>query len=283
MRVEQQPVFVLHQRPYRETSLLLELLSADHGRVGAIARGVRQPKPRIHAGDLTPFVEAHASWIARGELVTLSAIEPAGPVRALAGPALLAGLYVNELLVRLTARGDPHPDLFARFRELLTEITAPVEAPSPMALAWALRRFERDFLGSLGYAIECRSVVDDGTPIDPDADYSYDPDEGPRPWHRRPLSPKVSGRALLALASDDAPTAAEARELRALMRGVIRHLLGGRELVAWGMARAAARGAPPGLDASPGSRPVSAPDRRDTDTTAASTIPTNAASRNRSG
>lgn len=247
MRVDQQPVFVLHQRPYRETSVLLELLSADHGRIGAIARGVRQAKPRIHAGDLTPFVEANACWIARGELVTLSAIEPAGPVRTLAGPALLAGLYVNELLVRLTARGDPHPDLFARFRELLAELAGAPDAPSPAALAWSLRRFERDLLASIGYAIECRSLVDDGSPLDPDADYSYDPDQGPRPWQRRPLSPKVSGRALLALAADDPPTAAEARELRAMMRGVIRHLLGGRELVAWGMARGAApeRSRPP--------------------------------------
>ncbi len=241
MRVEQQPVFVLHQRPYRETSVLLELLTADHGRIGAIARGVRQARPRIHAGDLTPFVEAHASWIARGELVTLSAIEPAGPARALAGPALLAGLYVNELLVRLTARGDPHPDLFARFRTLLSEIAAPTDRPAPAALAWSLRRFERDLLASLGYAIECQSVVDDGTPIDPDADYSYDPEEGPRYWQRRPLSPRVSGRALLSLATDDPPAADEARELRAMMRGVIRHLLGGRELVAWGMARGAPR------------------------------------------
>ena len=120
MRIEQHPAFVLHARPYRETSLLLECLTREHGRLGVVARGVR------------------------GELATLTAVETVGTPSRLSGDRGLAGLYLNELVVRLTGRQDPSPGLFDAYTQTLTRLG------SAESLAWSLRRFERDLLRSIG-------------------------------------------------------------------------------------------------------------------------------------
>ena len=228
MRIEHQPAFILHERPYRETSVLIEALTRDHGRVGLVARGVRAAKPRIARGVLAPLVSLELDWQQRGELGTLVRAESSGPSFPLVGEALLCALYVNELLARLLQRQDPHPEIFERYEALLRELAAP--AP---ALAWTLRRFERDVLALLGYALELAGEADTGVALDPAAEYSYDPERGPVRWSRRPLAPRVGGAALLALAGDAMPSEALAREQRRLMRSVILHHLGGRELNAW--------------------------------------------------
>ena len=227
LRAEDQPAFVLHQRPYRETSVLLEVLTRDHGRVGLLARGLRTERPRYPRGLLSPFVALRLSFAGRGELMTLSGAEPAGTPLALSGQALLGGLYVNELLVRLLQRHDPHPDLLVRYAQLLEELAGGAE------LDWSLRRFERDLLGSLGFAPLLTEVAGHAGPVHAEQGYSYDPERGPVPYGERPVPPRVSGKALLALAEDAVPELELRRELRSLMRAVLRHHLGGRELNAW--------------------------------------------------
>ena len=227
MRVEQQPAFVLHERPYRETSLLVEAYTRDHGRVGLVARGVRTARPRIARATLAPLQPVVLSWSGRGELATLTAAEPVGRALRPEGEALLGALYLNELLVRLLPRGDAHPELFARYGACL-EALADHDTP-----AWTLRRFERDALAELGYALELAHEADDGPPIDSLLEYSYDPERGAVPWTARPVAPRVSGAALRALAGEDAPDAVTLRNLRAMMRALLRHHLGGRELNAW--------------------------------------------------
>ncbi|HET7843585.1 MAG TPA: DNA repair protein RecO [Xanthomonadales bacterium] len=228
MRIEHQPAYILHERPYRETSLLIEALTRDHGRVGLVARGVRAAKPRIARGVLAPLVSLELDWQGRGELGTLVRAEAAGPSFPLAGEALMCALYVNELLTRLLQRQDPHPEAYERYGTLLRELAMP-GAP----LGWVLRRFERDLLGMLGYALDLAHEADTGVPIAADDAYSYDPERGPVPWTARPIAPRTSGAALLALAEDAQPPEALARELRRLMRSVLLHHLGGRELNAW--------------------------------------------------
>ena len=229
MRIEHQPSYVLHERPYRETSLLVEAFTRDHGRVGLVARGVRTARPRIARSSLEPLQPVLLSWNGRGELATLVAAEPAGASFRPGGEGLLGALYLNELLVRLLPRGDAHPDLFDRYGACLAELA---EAPSP---AWTLRRFERDALVELGYALELEHEAEGGEPLDPDAEYSYDPERGPIAWSRRPFAPAVTGAALRALSGETLPDAATLRALRGLMRAVLRHHLGGRELNAWHM------------------------------------------------
>ncbi|GAP64747.1 DNA replication and repair protein RecO [Mizugakiibacter sediminis] len=226
MRIDQQPAYVLHARPYRETSLLLECLTRDHGRVGLVARGVRGERARLARAELEPFLPLALSWRMRGELGTLAGAEAAGAPQRLAGDALLAGLYLNELVVRLVARQDSHPELFGAYALALGRLAA------GESLAWTLRRFERDLLDALGYGLLLDRQAEDETPLQPQADYVYLPEQGPQPWRGQP-GPRVRGADLLALAADRMPDPEGLAALRRMMRAVIAAHLGGGELRAW--------------------------------------------------
>lgn len=229
LRVDGQPAWVLHDRPYRETSLLLEVLTRDYGRVGLVARGVRSARPRIPRGLLKPLVALELGWTGQGELGTLVAAEATATPLRLLGRALWSALYLNELMVRLLARQDPHPGIHQCYGECLVALSGAA------ALAWTLRRFERDALVELGYGLQLEFEAEHGHALEPDATYSYDPERGPLAWSARPLAPGLRGASLLALARDDCPDAAGLADLRRLMRVVLRHHLGGRDLNAWRM------------------------------------------------
>lgn len=227
MLLDQQPAWILHARPWRETSLLLECLTRDHGRVGMVARGVRRTRVRLSASMLQPFQPLVLSYIQRGELGTLRAAEPVARALMLEGNALLAGLYVNELVVRLSARQDPYGglhDLYARTVHALG---------GSVALAWTLRRFERDFLQALGYAMQLDGDALDGTPLVPDRHYRYVPEEGPVPAAGDGQGLVVRGSDLIALGADRKPDAAALERLRRLQRGLLLHQLGGVPLRSW--------------------------------------------------
>ena len=227
MRVEQQPAFVLHGRPYRETSLLLECFTQDYGRIGLVARGVRKEKSRLSRALLQPLTPVSLGWSGGGELATLTAVEARADPLTFAGEPLLCGLYLNELLLRLTLRQDPHAELFIAYARTLGRL-ALGEAP-----AWTLRRFERDLLDHLGYGLNPAIDAQTGTPVDPAGIYGYRHELGPVPWHTAADGPKISGAALLALAADSKPADAELPSLRRWMRGVIATHLDGAELQAW--------------------------------------------------
>jgi DNA repair protein RecO (recombination protein O) len=232
MRLEQQPAYVLHLRPYRETSLLLECLTREHGRLGVVARGVRRERSRLPRAQLEPLQLLSLDLLLRGELATLLGAESSGvPVR-LHGDAGLAGLYLNELVVRLTGRQDPHPGLFDAYAQTLPRLAEPV------AVAWTLRRFERDLLDAIGYGLQLDYEANSGDPLQPERWYRYRVEEGALPCVAG-TSRAVSGRALLALAHDQPPDVAELGSLRVMMREVIRFHLGGGELHAWRVLAAA--------------------------------------------
>jgi DNA repair protein RecO (recombination protein O) len=164
--------YVLHTRPWRETSLIAELFTPDHGRVGVVARGARRGR-RGAAGTLQPFTRLRCAWRGRGELRTLITAEPERPLW-LTGDVLAAGLYLNELLMRLIQREDAHPALFALYAATLERLAAdqPLEA--------ALRGFEFGLLDDLGYGMPLTTDVD-GHPLLPDGLYRVEPDAGPVP------------------------------------------------------------------------------------------------------
>lgn len=227
MRVVDQPGFVLHARAWRETSLLLEVFTRDCGRVGLVARGVRGARARLPRSLLEPMQALRIDWSGRGELQTLTAAEPVGPMLALRGDALLSTLYVNELLVRLIARGDPHPRLFERYAGLLETLA---EAPS---VAWPLRCFERDLLAAIGYAMQLEVAADTGAAIEVDAEYDYLPEQGAVSAGQHPEGVRVRGAALLALAAGVCPDATDLAALRRLMRRLIGMHVGERGLQSW--------------------------------------------------
>lgn len=237
MRVDQQPAYILHARAYRETSLLLDVLSRDHGRVGLVARGVRRERSRLPRGVLQPLQPLLIDWVARGELGALVAAEAASAPFALAGDRLFSAMYVNELVMRLCARNDAHPLSFAAYAQCLDRLGG--AEPT----GWTLRRFERELLADLGYAL----VLDrdaEGKALLLQCDYVYDPEAGARVAGEGSRGLRVSGAALLAYGADRMPDGPGQAQLRRLMRGVIRHHLGGGELNAWTWARVAAQGSP---------------------------------------
>jgi DNA repair protein RecO (recombination protein O) len=230
MRVQQQPAFILHARPYRETSMLAECLTRDHGRIGVVARGVRREGARTQRAQLEPFQRVELDLLMKGELATLRSAEPSGAVLRLTGDAGLAGLYLNELVVRLTGRQDANPELFAFYDRTLRRMAA------GESLAWTLRRFERDMLDALGYGLQLDIDAIDGSPLDPSLVYFYDPESGVLPG-RTGDQRAIRGADLLALATDTPPDNAGLSSLRRMMRQVITFHLGGGELKAWRVLR----------------------------------------------
>ncbi|HEX7341642.1 MAG TPA: DNA repair protein RecO [Rhodanobacteraceae bacterium] len=228
MLIVQQPAYILHTRPYRETSLLLECLTRDHGRLGMVARGVRRGRGVLSASVLQAFQPLSLSFTLRGELGTLRAAEPEQAPRLLEGTALLAGLYVNELMVRLSARQDPQPGLFAIYVRALQALDQ-----QPETMAWALRCFERDMLEVLGYAMPLREDADTGAAVIADAEYLYVPEHGPVAAASGQPGLRVRGSDLLGLADDRQPDASGQERLRRLLRGVLLHRLGGVPLRSW--------------------------------------------------
>lgn len=204
------PAFVLHSRPYRDTSLLLEVFSAEQGRVGLVARGARTARNR-QRGLLQPFQPLLLSWTARGDLGTLATVEAAGAPFALRGHGLYGGFYANELLVRLLHRHDPHPELYPVYCAVLAGL-AQADDPEP-----ALRRFELRLLEALGYGLQLERDIH-GAELEAESLYDYRPEEGAAPLEQaaQARGVKISGRSLLALRDqclDDAEVRRDARRL----------------------------------------------------------------------
>lgn len=234
MRVLGQPAFVLHARPWRETSLMVELLTRDHGRVGVVARGVQGAKRHTLRAALQPLQSLHVDFLPRGELARLIQAEAQDAAPLLQGEALMAAFYVNELLIRLLPRQDPAPALFERYAGLRDAL-----ADSRGSLAWTLRRFERDLLELLGYGLPL-DQAEDGSRLDPAGRYRLDPELGPV-RDRAHDAGSTSGAALLALAEDRLPPPAQLAELRAALRGVLQSHLGPQKLASWGLLSELAR------------------------------------------
>ena len=117
-RRDAQPAFVLHTYAYRETSLIVETFTADHGRVAMVARGAKRPRSETR-GLVAGVPAAHLSWAGAGELKTLLKAEWGGGLPLPRGAALLCGFYLNELLLKLLAREDPHAALFRDYHDAL--------------------------------------------------------------------------------------------------------------------------------------------------------------------
>jgi DNA repair protein RecO (recombination protein O) len=228
-RVERQPAFVLHERPYRETSSLLEVLTRDFGRVGLVARGLRTARPRFGRGVVIPLQALEIDWQARGELGLLTGADPLGGPIPLTGTGLMSALYLNELLVRLLPRHDPHPDLIQRYAVCLGELCTgelPIQS-------WTLRRFERDLLQSLGVAPSFDHDAS-GRAIDPHKCYHVAAEAGPiEIGADAGARASVEGRVLIALNGDEVPDRDCLRALKRMLRELIAHQLGGRGLNAW--------------------------------------------------
>ena len=193
-RVDGQPAYVLHSYPFRETSLIVEVFSRDHGRVALLARGARRPRSVLR-GLLLAFQPLELGWAGKGEVPTLMKAEWQGGQPLLSGKALFFGYYLNELLLHLLPREDTHASLFAAYAAVLRRFADNLQEAD-------LRRFERALLQELGYGLTLTHDAQ-GVVIDPDAHYAYEIERGPVRLARPGNSAlSVRGKTLLDLADD---------------------------------------------------------------------------------
>ena len=227
-RRDDQAAFVLHTYPYRETSLIVEAFTAQAGRVAMVARGAKRPKSELR-GVLQAFQPLTLAWAGTGELKTLVRAEWRGGLPLPGGAALLCGFYLNELLLKLLPREDPHPALWNDYASTLEALT---ERARPPEQAATLRRFEVRFLAELGYALPLTHDVDTGAPIDAAERYHYAFERGPLRLAAEPRAawPVVRGATLIALSTERYPDAEVAAEAKRLMRRVLDHYLEERRI-----------------------------------------------------
>lgn len=228
-----QPAFVLFRKPYRESSLLLEAFTREGGRLGMVARGVRSARSRWRSR-LQPFVPLELGWVQKGELAQLRLAEERGAPLPFPAPRLVLGWYVNELVLRLTVRHDPQPELFELYAAILTEVAA-CDGPER-----ALRLFEKRLLEVLGYGLRL-TTTENGEPVFSGCRYRILAGGAVGTGNDDPES--VSGATLLALAAE----ALESEHLpgaKRVTRGALNELLHGQPLRTREWLRAQRPGAP---------------------------------------
>jgi len=223
-RIAEQPAFVLHSYPYRETSLIIDVLSRDHGRLALVAKGAKRPHSALR-GVLQTFQPLALSWSGKSEVRTLTGAEWVGGMLPLAGDALLCGFYVNELLVKFCAREDPHPQLFHHYVVTMTRL-AHDEPPVQV-----LRSFERVLLRETGYAMALDRTVARKAVL-ADGRYVFDPERGVREASDDlpALWPVIAGQTLLDMEQDDYHRAQTVAQSKTLMRFLLNTYLGGTPL-----------------------------------------------------
>lgn len=224
-RIELQPAFVLHTRLYRETSLLVDCLTQDEGRLTLIARGATRPKSP-YRGLVQLFIPLVISYLGHGELKTLTQAEPQGPFCFLTGDRLACGLYMNELAVRLMIPQLPVPEFFSVYADTLNVLA------SDQPFFPALRLFEKQLLSTLGYDL-CLHQDFEQQPIDPDAYYLYDPENGPyRVTPQNSMGQLFKGQTLISLAQGELSDPVACQESKKLLQSMIKKLLGGKPILA---------------------------------------------------
>ena len=220
-QAESEPAIILHRRDYRDSSLLLDVFSRDHGRVGLVAKGVKKPRARWR-GQLEPLRLLQLGWRGRSDLKTLTQADPVLPALTLRGVALYAGFYAAELVLRMTPREDPNPDVF---RALLETLHALGSSPD---INIKLRTFELSLLDACGYGLPLHETQA-GNAIRADGWYSFDPIAGFSEVDE-PAPGRVSGRVILALQTAGAGLAPVRREARELLARALQPHLGARPL-----------------------------------------------------
>lgn len=226
-----QPAYVLHQRPYRDSSAIAELFTPEHGRVGVVAKGVKRPKSPWR-GLLQAFQPLLVSWSGRGELATLIGVDAQGEALRLPPAVMPSGFYLNELLMRLLHRHDAHVELFSCYDSTLRHLaTLAGDRQSPQGgLEVALRLFEIRLLAALGYALVLDHDVASGTPIEREQTYCYQLERGPVAEAVGEEGISVHGSTLLAMETGCLATERDRREAKRLMRAALGRHLGDKPL-----------------------------------------------------
>lgn len=227
------PGYILHHRPYRDTSRILEVVTRDHGRLSLFARGVRGPKAKL-ASILQPFQMLLFSWTGRGEAAQLTSAECAENSPPLPPSYLMAAFYLNELLMKLTTRHDPLPSLFDTYHTALEGLRrgAPLEPE--------LRVFEKRLLEVLGYGLDLGAEARTGKRIEPGEYYHFRPEQG-LVATVADAAGALAGHSLIGLANEHLAGERELDDAKRLLQAALAQCLEGRPLATRTVARAVAR------------------------------------------
>lgn len=220
----QEPAYVLHRRPWRETSLMVDVFTLNHGRMTVIAKGANSAKSPLKA-QLQPFRPLVMNWVGRGDLKTLTQLDVhSGPALSRT-ISLYSGLYLNELLQRVLPASDPHPTLFAAYIDAIGRLSGTTDVEP------VLRRFELAFASALGYDFAWDIATDTGQSIEAGQQYCYDPEQGIVSGVSSGVRlQNLPGDVLLALAREDFESGACRRVSKRVMRVLTDYLLQGRPL-----------------------------------------------------
>ena len=220
-RVWLAPAYVLHQYAYRDTSRIVEVITREHGRLTLFARGANGAKSALR-GVLRPFQRMLVSWSGKGEACQLLSAEIDGAVTRLAPERLMSGFYLNELLLKLTERLDPHPEIFFSYASCIEALChGDVEEPT-------LRRFEKRLLNDLGYGLEL-AMTAEGLPVEPGRYYRFALQSGPQPCVAETPG-AVYGQSLADLKEESFEDARSLRDAKRVLRAAIDACLDGRSL-----------------------------------------------------
>lgn len=221
---QQEPAYVIHRRPWRETSLMVDVFTLNRGRMTVIARGANSARSPLKA-QLQPFQPLLLDWTGRGDLKTLTQVEVRPGPELKRTASLYSGLYLNELLQRILPMADAHPALFAAYIDAISDLSS-TDDVEPV-----LRRFEQIFAGSLGYDFAWDHTTDTGEAVEANKHYCYDPEQGivAKPFRGVRLQ-ELPGEVLLAIAAGDLESADSRRLAKRIMRVLVDYLLQGRPL-----------------------------------------------------
>ncbi|PMQ15748.1 DNA repair protein RecO [Janthinobacterium sp. AD80] len=222
-KVTGQPAFVLHSYPHKETSLIVDVFTREYGRIALVAKGAKRPHSQLR-GVLQTFQPLQAGWTGKSELRILTGAEWVGGMLPLEKTALLCGFYLNELLVKLLARDDPHPVLFDHYVATLNQLAH--NEPPPIVL----RKFERALLKETGVAADLTRCTGTRQAVEAGQVYVVDPERGPRPARAADAWPKITGKTLLDMEREEYTDVATQAQSKLLMRFLLAHQLGGATL-----------------------------------------------------
>lgn len=225
MKAELNPAFILHRRPYRETSLLLDTFTRDHGRLGLIAKGIRK-KNSNKSELLQPYQRLMIAWTGKSDLMTLTDVEADNTAYTLTKDRLLTGFYLNELIIRVLHQHEAHPELFDIYDQTLNLISN--DQANEQAV---VRIFEKRLLDSVGYGLVLDHDIDTGLKIDPDILYYYQADRGPSSvMPDIPDFKKISGKTLIELDNEEIMSSEILHEAKSLMRYILQKHTGSKPL-----------------------------------------------------
>ncbi len=213
-----QPAFILQQRKYRETSLIIDALTRDFGRISLLAKGVRKAKSKT-AGVLQPFIPLTLSYVGKAELKNLADVEMIQPFSEIKGLALYCGFYINELVGCFLHKYDPHPEVFDYYRECLSALA------DGSGMEAALRLFELNLLECAGYGLQLE-YDDHEKPIESLKKYDFNVGQGPVAV----VDGQITGKTLQALSARELTDPQVLSEAKILMRTVIDVYLQGKQL-----------------------------------------------------